>query len=385
MGPGWLRVGLVVLLVGMGSGYKKGAGVADEVPGTSVVDSLIQAHPRQAQVFETLYRMGYGKTAIYHVFLHSGVREVVRDTLGPERFDSLMAWIGEPDDSTWDGYLWRLDSLLVASRPRVVDTFYTSYRSRLLSRVLHWLEKLPGVVRRERPSGLQTTGGEHCYWSDQTGFTMGRSTVGRVVSCVDWSLWSRVYAVAPDQFKREIIGRIGLSQTRISVIDILGRTDCPGGGNTCLGWLVVHQRWLNDVQDPRIPDSSRIVYTGSEAISLALPVAVILPAIGAVWGGWAGAIVGALIGAAGALSPPYIRIDRYEALSSLERELRDLDDFFPNQPPLADELTVEWTITLERMDTGALLVSCAVSKTFRSDVGATDPGHDLGYCRLKKP
>ncbi len=341
--------------------------------------------------------MGYVKTALYHVFLHPGVRDAVRDTLGAARFDSLLTWIGEPSDTEWLGYLWALDSLLaspgMARGPDTVEVppiHWNSWRSVLLGLVMRyarWAEKM-GWTRKEgrpRDPSVLSSSGEACFKSDQTGITRGRSTVGLVVSCVDYGFWSRVYEERPGVFKRARKGWIGLSETRVSVIDLLGITSCPGGRDTCEGEVTIHQRILMPTQDSGTPHANDIVFDASETFSLALPVAVILPLVGSWVGGLTGAVVGAILGAAGAQVPAFIRIDRYRAGPLMPGVIRDTVDFNPDQPPPVDELMMQWSITFQRRDTGDLLAGCVVSKSFRSDMGPTDPSLSLGYCHGKTP
>ncbi len=405
MRGGWRGV---MLLVGLAlPGCKKNQPAVQspspvDVPPSVVayLDSLRQGEDSLlVQLFESLIQEGFGEVLFYHLFLDTTFQNGVDSLLSPDLRDSLREFLqNPPPESLQAAYVVAVDSiwdaLLHPPQPPRVRWDTLDYDEMITPDLLPFpdniLKKL-GLLRFGKEVERVEESASTCFRMSRNQYTRLRSTVGTVVSCVEYGVWSNVFSPRPGVYKRARHGILHVVESHLTILQVstpVGTfASCAEGGRGCAGWVRILDRWMLPSQfHPDPPPRRDFFFSSVERASKLHPLAVICALLGGFRHLWIPAMACVVFTELSG-NPDFpgeeVAIYRYDAPPVRMETMEDTVDYYFGDP-VEDELQLTWEIHLYRPpDTSDWVVHCEQHKQFRVPGGPTDPTRNLECAAVK--
>lgn len=368
-------------------------------PVQAYLDSLRQSEDSlSVRLFETLVKEGLGEVLFYRLFMDTVLRDFADSVLSPDLRDSLHAFLSSPPpenlqaayvvvvDSIWDALLHP-----PAPEQPLYDTL--DYDKMITP------DRLPFPYNILKKLGLLRFGKEiekigkstssACFRMNHSQYTRLRSTVGTVVSCVEYGVDRQIFSPHPGVYKRVRNGELELEETRLTILKVAPPespfpiTSCAEEGRGCAGWVRILDRWMTPNQfHPPQPPEIGLHPSSVTRVPKLHPLAILCAALG---GGLSGVACEVFRELRDVQIPHEdIEIYTYRASGISMPSMIDTVDFYPGDP-VVDELHLTWQIHLYRPpDISDWVIHCDEHKQFRVPGGPTDPTRSLECAALKE-
>ncbi len=393
---------------------------SSEIPPSVVtyLDSLKQSEDSIViKFFEGLIQSGPGAVLVHHLFFDTTLQRLADSVLPPDLKDSLRIFLqNPPPESLQAAYVMAVDSiwdaLLHPPQPEQPQWDTLDYDKMITPDLLPFpynILKRLGLLRFGKEVIRINNTSSACFRMNRDQYIPLRSTVGTVVSCVEYGVWWHKFSPQPGVYKRARYGILNVRETRLTILEVgtpegvfTGCVENVKEGRGCEGWVRILDRWMVPRQHrpsppPPLPpplSEEKIfltAYISPHGITWARrmpkmhPIAVFC-ATPAKLEGWipgASCILFRKIQDGPAFALKDVAIYRYEAPPIFMETMDDTVDYAPGDPPV-DELNLQWEIHLYRPpDTSDRVVHCSQIKQFRVPGGPTDATRSLECAALK--
>ncbi len=234
-----------------------------------------------------------------------------------------------------------------------------------------------------------------CFRLSRSPYTRLRSTVGTVVSCVEYGVLWHVFSPRPGVYHRARHGILHVRESRVTLLR-MGTPEgpfarCADEGQGCAGWVRILDRSMGAHPfHPDPPPQVNFFLSSVRRVPKLYPVAALCAGLGA---GtirfsrlWIPTVMCALF--MDLSDNPGISVEdgaiyRYDAYPVIMETMQDTVDDYPGDT-MVDRLDLMWEIHLYRVpDTLDWVVHCNPLKQFRVPGGPTDPTRSLECAAVK--